>query len=84
MWLRNEYSRNLGIILVVLIILLILNNILFLKILIEKNKETQVIKRANSNGILFKSINEKIKEHAIYFFLVFCILIFIFSITQNG
>jgi hypothetical protein len=48
-----------------------------------KYHEKTVSKGIKSEKILFKSTNQKIKENAIWFFIIFCIILFIFYRVQK-
>jgi hypothetical protein len=43
-----------------------------------KSHEKVDSKDIKSGKILFKSTNQKVKENAIWFFIIFCIILFIF------
>jgi preprotein translocase subunit SecG len=78
MWDRNK--RNLGIILVILVFLLIIN-LIFLY-LMAKSESSKTIKSDENNVILFKSSNEIIKQYAVYAFIIFCIITFVFELRK--
>lgn len=80
---HEKNTRNLGIILALMIILFILNNI-FLFFIINNGKnnadsESKDIYIDKNNEILFRSKDEQIRGYAIYAFIVFCLVIIVFS-----
>lgn len=80
---REENSRDLGIILVFLLIGLILNSIILITLINNDIIKTKDINTIKNNQILFESNNEKVKKYVIPIFIVFCILLFAFSKLKN-
>jgi uncharacterized membrane protein len=77
MWTGN--SRNLALVLAVLILILMINNAILFHVIKSKGNENsekpQSIKRNENNQIIFESDNEKIKQNAVYYFVLFGVLI---------
>ncbi|MFA6023298.1 MAG: hypothetical protein WC781_04375 [Candidatus Pacearchaeota archaeon] len=47
-----------------------------------KSESSKTIKSDENNVILFKSSNEIIKQYAVYAFIIFCIITFVFELRK--